>query len=336
MKSIPLISIITPVYNVENYLSECIDSIIAQTFQMWELLLVDDGSTDRSRIICDEYEKKDSRIHVIHKKNSGQADSRNGALLMAKADLIGFVDSDDWIEPDMYERLFKTMQECHTDISICGYFLNYRDKVIASCSEKDIRIYSREEALALILEDVKIKSFPCDKLFKKELLTPLFPSSFFYEDYAVLFKWILNASSVAFIPTPLYHYRQRQSSTRNDGDPKKEYHFFLAELERYNYLISHRIFSENQVDSAHKLINVALKQAKNIAKYSSHNEVGILYIKKIIVELEKLPKQQYKGLKWHKAMKLKKLLHFPSFYFYEIRIKYKLLVSKKKKQLLFP
>ena len=97
-----MISIITPVYNVEQYLRQCIESIIMQDFQDWELILVDDGSTDKSGVICDEYALKEERIRVLHKENSGQADSRNVALQLAKADLIGFVDSDDWIESDVY------------------------------------------------------------------------------------------------------------------------------------------------------------------------------------------------------------------------------------------
>ena len=101
MESSHLISIITPVYNVEQYLRQCIESIIMQDFQDWELILVDDGSTDKSGVICDEYALKEERIRVLHKENSGQADSRNVALQLAKADLIGFVDSDDWIESDM-------------------------------------------------------------------------------------------------------------------------------------------------------------------------------------------------------------------------------------------
>jgi glycosyltransferase involved in cell wall biosynthesis len=120
MKSIPLISIITPVYNVEQYLPQCIESVINQTFQNWELLLIDDGSTDRSGIICDEYALKDERIRVLHKENSGQSDSRNMALLLAKAELIGFVDSDDWLEPDMYAMLYRTLINCQADIAICG------------------------------------------------------------------------------------------------------------------------------------------------------------------------------------------------------------------------
>ena len=124
MKSIPLISIITPVYNVEQYLPQCIESVINQTFQNWELLLIDDGSTDRSGIICDEYALKDERIRVLHKENSGQSDSRNMALLLAKAELIGFVDSDDWLEPDMYAMLYRTLINCQADIAICGYYWN--------------------------------------------------------------------------------------------------------------------------------------------------------------------------------------------------------------------
>ena len=109
MEHLPLISIITPVYNVEQYLCQCLDSILMQDFQSWELILVDDGSTDASGTICDEYALKDKRIRVLHKENTGQADSRNVALQLAKADLIGFVDSDDWIERDMYDVLYRTL-----------------------------------------------------------------------------------------------------------------------------------------------------------------------------------------------------------------------------------
>ena len=112
----PLISIIIPVYNVERYLPQCIDSIIAQTFHDWELILVDDGSTDRSGAICDEYSLKDTRIRVIHKQNSGQADSRNIAIQMAEAELVGFVDSDDFIHRQTYEIALKTAEKYNADI----------------------------------------------------------------------------------------------------------------------------------------------------------------------------------------------------------------------------
>ena len=103
------ISIIVPVYNVEKYLEKCIDSILNQSYQNLEIILIDDGSTDNSGSICDEYKKKDQRVQVIHQKNQGQSSARNAGLNIAKGSYIGFVDSDDWIEQNMYEKLYKNI-----------------------------------------------------------------------------------------------------------------------------------------------------------------------------------------------------------------------------------
>ena len=116
----PKISVIVPVYNVEKYLRKCIESILNQTFREFELILVDDGSTDSSGKICDEYALKDSRIKVIHKENGGASSARNAGLDVAKGEYIGFVDSDDWIEMDMYGELYRLIKENNTDISVCG------------------------------------------------------------------------------------------------------------------------------------------------------------------------------------------------------------------------
>lgn len=329
MKQYPLISIITPVYNVERYLSQCIDSIIAQTFQDWELLLVDDGSKDASGSICDEYAAKDSRIRVLHKENTGQADSRNIALSMTKADLIGFVDSDDWIEPDMYELLYRTLIDNQADISICGYFLDFRDGALASCNENDIVVYNNKESLRLILEDKIIKSFPCDKLFYKKKITCPFPESYFYEDYATLFKWFVKVEKVAFARIPKYHYRQRRSSTSNDGDPKKNYHFFVAELERYTYLRKHRILPDRLGEFACKLIRVGLKQAKDVAKYSNGYSDGFEYLMKIRKMLLNIKTLKEGKLGQIESFKLWKLFCFPSYFFYELRLRHKLKFWKK-------
>lgn len=319
MNNPPLISIITPVYNVEQYLRQCIESVINQTFQSWELLLIDDGSIDNSGVICDEYAAKDSRIRVIHKENTGQADSRNLALSIAKANLIGFVDSDDWIEPDMYEILYNVIIENQLDIAICGYFLDYRDRVLKSCNENDVVIYDNEESLRLILEDKVIKSFPCDKLFYKEVISVLFPKAFFYEDYATLFKWFINAKRVALVRTAKYHYRQRKSSTSNDGDPKKNYHFFVAEMERYNYLCEHRILPDRMTDFTCKLIKVGLMQAKNIAKYSEGYSTGFEYLMRIRNHLQKFNTLKCSELGKNYYIKFWKFLKYPSYWFFEIR-----------------
>lgn len=117
---IPKISIIVPVYNVELFLHKCIISILSQTFKDFELILINDGSTDKSGEICDVYSQKDSRIKVIHKKNEGQSSARNKGLEIARGDYIGFVDSDDWIEQDMYKTLYESSIKANADIAVIG------------------------------------------------------------------------------------------------------------------------------------------------------------------------------------------------------------------------
>lgn len=329
MSSSPLISIITPVYNVECYLSQCINSIIAQTFQSWELILIDDGSIDGSGEICDEYAQKDSRIRVIHKNNTGQADSRNIALSIARAELVGFVDSDDWIEPDMYSILYNILMDNQVDIAICGYFLDYKDSSIASCEKNEIVIFDKQEALNLIWEDKIIKSFPCDKLFRRNVITHMFPKSYFYEDYATLFKWFMEAKRIALIACPKYHYRQRKNSTSNDGDPKKNFHFFTAEFERYSCLDKIDFFSDNRGEC--KLIKVGLKEAKDIAKYAKSNRLAMKYILKIRDKLNELKPLSSFDTTRKDYLKIWKLLNFPSYFYYETRLRYKCKFWKKNK-----
>lgn len=122
-----LISIIIPVYNVEKYIGKCIDSLIKQKYDNLEIILIDDGSSDNSGEICDKYAKKDKRIKVIHKKNSGQADSRNIGISKASGKYIGFVDSDDYIDKDYYNRLYKTLVKNNADVVTCKYQNVYND-----------------------------------------------------------------------------------------------------------------------------------------------------------------------------------------------------------------
>ena len=121
MKNRPIISIIVPVYNVESYLERCINSILNQTFKNFELILVDDGSTDKSGEICDSFAGYDKRIRVIHKKNGGLSSARNVGLDVSIGKYIGFVDSDDWIDEFMYEKLYRNMIKTKSDIVICNF-----------------------------------------------------------------------------------------------------------------------------------------------------------------------------------------------------------------------
>lgn len=284
MGKCPLISIIVPVYNVEKYLRQCVDSIVAQTFPDWELLLVDDGSKDSSGAICDEYAAADSRIRVIHKENGGQSDSRNVALREARADLIGYVDSDDWIEPDMYAVLYRTMKDTGADISICGYFTSMVDNERPSCNGGNIHVYDRDEALLHLLRDRQIKNYLWDKLYKRKVITADLPKSVSYEDYATLVKWFASSETVALCDKPEYHYRQRRSSIDHDYNYERKWQFYLAEKERCAFIRESGLLPEIGDELDARVVRAGISQAKDISR-SRNNDEAIRYIERIYDDL---------------------------------------------------
>ncbi len=163
----PIISVIVPVYNVEEYIHRCIDSILAQTFKEFELILVDDGSPDQSGKICDEYALIDSRIKVIHKKNGGLSDARNAGLEVAQGEYIGFVDSDDFIESDMYEKLLEACKENSSQIAMCGRYNVLGEELHPLFSFEGHMIWESREAIGNLLTWNNIDSSACDKLFMR-------------------------------------------------------------------------------------------------------------------------------------------------------------------------
>ena len=334
METLPKISIIVPVYNMERYLHQCVDSILAQTFTEWELLLVDDGSKDSSGQICDEYAEKDARVRVIHKDNTGQADSRNVAIGMAKADLIGFVDSDDWIDPDMYEVLYRTLTENNADISMCGHYLSYKGREKQSCTGGEVKVYSEAQALRMIIDDRQIKSFLVDKLYRREVIRELLPKSFVYEDYATLFKWFVGISRLAICESPKYHYRQRRGSTAMDGHPRKKYHFYLAEKSRCTYLIEHGIFPEYHDRFIAKLVRVGLGQIKAILRHKEDKDAVREYIDLIKSEILTYTNVRMRDLGLFRWVLLQELKYCPKLYFATMKV-FLAAFDKKEKQGLY-
>lgn len=140
-----LISVIVPVYKVERYLCRCVDSIIAQTYTNLQIILVDDGSPDGSGAICDDYAAKDPRITVIHKENGGLSDARNAGLGAARGSYIGFVDSDDYISVDMYEKLYKAIVACNADMSVCNF--RYVDENGNNMEERNNALPVKDEVI---------------------------------------------------------------------------------------------------------------------------------------------------------------------------------------------
>ena len=171
------VSVIVPVYNVEKYLKQCLDSIVDQTLEDLEIVLVDDGSVDSSGTICDEYAKKDSRIEVIHKANGGLSDARNVGISKAKGRYIGFVDSDDYIKEDMYEILLNLIKKYDADVSICNLYDVIDGNECIRNKENGIREYSRLDILKKVLLDKNIQSYAWNKLYEKELFDKIVVTS---------------------------------------------------------------------------------------------------------------------------------------------------------------
>lgn len=231
-----MISVIVPVYRVEQYLRQCVDSILNQTYEDLEVLLIDDGSPDRCGEICDEYAEKDDRVHVFHTENRGLSAARNLGLREAKGEYIGFVDSDDWIEPDMYEVLLRRLQESGADISVCGISDEYvNNKTTTYCSDK---IYDSIEAVkALICGDLGNQMM--NKLWTRKAAAQLqFPEGHAYEDIFVVYKVLGNIETVAAVNKTLYRYRQRRGSITRSFSMTNLIDYWNANHERCNFLRS--------------------------------------------------------------------------------------------------
>jgi glycosyltransferase involved in cell wall biosynthesis len=209
----PKISIIVPVYKVEPYIRKCIDSILTQTFTDFELILVDDGSPDNCGRICDEYAQKDGRVKVIHKENGGQATARNMALDIAKGDYIGFVDSDDWIELDMYEMLYDMCITNDCEIANCSSNIYYKDRVIVN-GGFPLTIHNKNQGMKAVIEGKLYDEVVWTKLFKRNLLLDIrFPVGVMYEDTAFTYRVIHKSEKICCIGIPKYNYIKRDNST---------------------------------------------------------------------------------------------------------------------------
>lgn len=209
----PKISIIVPVYNVEEYLSRCIDSILEQTFTDFELILIDDGSTDNSGKICDEYSKKDSKVKVIHKENGGLSSARNFGIDVASGKFLGFVDSDDYIEKDMYELLYEDICKINADIAICGIYDKYENKCHRNKYPMQKCVLGSEQAFKLALEGKTIPVSAVNKLYKREIFKKKrFPVGKNYEDAFLIPELLINSNKVSYNPLPKYYYVHRENS----------------------------------------------------------------------------------------------------------------------------
>ncbi len=234
-----LISIVVPIYNTEKYLKRCIESILNQTYQNLEVILVNDGSLDKSGQICNEYAKRDKRIKVIHKENTGSAESRNIGIKYATGKLIGFVDSDDYIDKNMYEMLYKDLKKHDAEIAICNIqMVNEKFSKLKENKEEPIRILDKKEALYSLIED-DIKSYSCNKLYKIELFTGIeYPKRKNMEDLAIMYKLFEKVNKILIDKNVNYYYVQRNNSIIHTFDNLLIEDGIVSINERYDNLIN--------------------------------------------------------------------------------------------------
>lgn len=263
-----LISIIVPVYKVECYLKRCVDSILMQTYKNFELILVDDGSPDNAPWICDEYARRDCRVRVIHKLNGGLSSARNAGLDAAKGEYIGFVDSDDFIKPQMYEKLLHALQESRADLAVCGYY--YVDENGDECDvspcipNKDILVQGKE-AYHILSERLMVPAW--NKLYRYEIFASLrYPVGRLHEDEFIKASLYHNRSVIC-ICEPLLYYTQRPDSIMSKLTMKRLQDSSDALREQVEFYIRHGYPSEITVQTIQAIFWLCLgKSWKQLKK----------------------------------------------------------------------
>ena len=236
-----MISVIVPVYNMEKYLEKCVRSILNQDYKDIELILVDDGSKDSSPLMCDEFEKQDERIKVIHKENGGQGSARNMGLDIAKGDYISFIDSDDWVEIDMYSNLIKLLEESGADLAICSVAINEEDGTVSEVKRVNgTLVMTKDEAFSHRFDGSEIVTdSPCNKLYKKELFESLrYPENRLLEDSALMYLILDRVEKVVSSEKVGYNVRCDMGSVSRRKYNKKRCDTIITYTEMADFLSS--------------------------------------------------------------------------------------------------
>lgn len=296
-----LISVIVPIYKVENYLEKCVNSIINQTYKNLEIILVDDGSPDNCPKICDDLSKKDKRIKVIHKKNGGLSDARNAGIEVAKGKYLSFIDSDDYIDSDMLEYLLTELKNNNADVSICGKYVNYENgNEEKNNDSKEKVVMDKREAL------IKINSFcgfdmsTCDKLYKKYLFDDVrFPYGKKCEDFYTMYKIFDKCEEkIVYNADAKYHYFQRAGSiSRNTVMDEAYIQASLSQIEFFEKKYPDILYAAK-----------GMHAFANIATYNRYIKYNIPCPKENIRRFKKAVKSNLKNILKNKAIsKAKKI-----------------------------
>ena len=281
-KDIPLISVILPVYNVEKYLDRCLESIVNQTYNNLEIILVDDGSPDNCPQMCDDWAKKDSRIKVIHKKNGGQSEARNFGLEIARGDYISLVDSDDYVAEDMIEVMYNRMLEDNSDLAICNYWC-VSDTIDPKNFEWQNNLPVLDEVICadqahkkLFLDNHWHYINPWGKLYKSFLFDGFkYPVGKVHEDLATTHLIFEKCSSISCIHRPLYYYSQNENSTTHTYSIKRldavdayisRFWFYYNKNDWFCAIMNVQFMTE-KLTAAHNMLDLSIKENKEKYDY---------------------------------------------------------------------
>ena len=278
-----LVSVIVPVYNVENHIKKCIDSIISQTYKNLEIILVDDGSTDKSGRICDEYAEINKRIKVIHKENGGLSDARNAGINIAKGTYITLVDSDDYIDKEYVEILYNTIIKENADIAITSHKVIYENKTTIEKATGEKTVLDPKAVLKRILYDDGIDLSACAKLYKTELFKNIkYPKGRLFEDAATTYKLIDSCDIIAINSKSTYNYIIREDSITNEKFSMKKMDLIKSTEEMSNYIKQKYPDLEKAANRRllYAYFSTLTQLAKSKEKYPEQQQQILKYIKK--------------------------------------------------------
>lgn len=302
-----LISIIIPIYQVEKYLQKCIESVINQTYKHLEIILIDDGSLDNCPKICDEYAKKDSRIVVIHQKNSGLSAARNTGIENSTGEYLVFVDSDDTVELNLVEDLYKCVKKSNCKMAACGRKFVFEDgKVICKLPKNLERVFSFNEAIIEMNNFYFFDMSAWGKIYNRNLFENIrFPEGKLSEDYFIMYQIIELAQKVAYISKPLYNYLQRTSSISRNK--KINHDFILAAKEQMENLENRYPELKSVLHTAYASANLTVADfyIKNRVKCSSQH----------VNEFRMAIKENLKYINNNKNISISKKIQFYLFLF---------------------
>lgn len=310
----PVISIICAAYNVEKYIVECLESVIAQTWQDWELIVVDDGSIDRTPELCDEFARRDARIKVIHQTNAGQSAARNAALRVAKADLITFIDSDDYVAPTWLETMYTLMLDTDADVAQVGWVRQFDGMAHHKSLFPARTVMDGYQACRELLADKRVHSYLWNKLWRREVINCEFPEGKKFEDIYVHSEWFTNVKRFAASPETLYHYRMRGSSTVNTNIA--QYRLDYLEVCQHRADTMRRVFPDRFTEQDYlSYVNMAAaRAAKPIARYEFNVNVRQTTIKHISHNLREVPNASPTRLGLKKWWRIWLLRNHPNVY----------------------